>query len=65
MTETLDLDRRHTAKDFTALRAFVQRIPAATIARSYYDVDEDPHAATPAQIERYLRTMLRKHALQL
>jgi len=58
MTEALDLDRRYTSKDFTALRAFVQRIPAATIARTYYDVDEDPHAATPTQMERYLRTML-------
>src|ERR1700731_2186537 len=58
MAETLDLSRGYTAKDFTALRAFVQRIPAATIAHSYYDVDEDPHAATPTQMERYLRGML-------
>jgi len=40
------------------LRAFVQRIPAAAIARSYYDLDEDPRAATLAKRARYLRTLL-------
>ncbi|CAL8480877.1 phage integrase family protein [Caballeronia sp. S22] len=56
--EKLTLERGYTAKDFTALRAYVQRIAPAIIARSYYDPDEDPHAATPAAMERYLNAML-------
>jgi hypothetical protein len=36
----------------------VQRIPPAVIARTYYDTDEDAHAATPGTMERYLNTML-------
>ena len=39
--------RTYTRADFTALRAFVQQIPPATIARLYYDPDVAPHAATP------------------
>src|SRR5580698_4256139 len=58
MSEPLTLSRQYTAKDFTALRAFVQRIAPATIARMYFDPDEDPHAATPSGMERYLREML-------
>jgi integrase len=50
--------RTYTRTDFTALRAFVQRIDAATIARRYYDPDTTPHAATPETLARYLRTML-------
>ncbi|WP_238218446.1 site-specific integrase [Caballeronia novacaledonica] len=50
--------RGFTTKDFTALRAYVQRIPPAIIARTYYDPDEDPHAATPSAMERYLNAML-------
>jgi integrase len=50
--------RGFTTKDFTALRAYVQRIAPAIIARTYYDSDEDPHAATPAAMERYLNAML-------
>ncbi|BAO92829.1 phage integrase family protein [Caballeronia cordobensis] len=56
--EQLTLERGYTAKDFTALRAWVQRIPPAVIARTYYDPDEDPHAATPGAMERHLTTML-------
>jgi integrase len=40
------------------LRAFVQRIDVATIARRYFDPDTTPHAATPETLARYLRTML-------
>ncbi|MCX5544687.1 site-specific integrase [Paraburkholderia sp. CNPSo 3076] len=58
MTEKLHLQRQFSSKDFAALRAFVQRLPPATIARTYYDSDEDPHAATPGAMERYLRDML-------
>ncbi|WP_250510313.1 site-specific integrase [Caballeronia sp. GACF4] len=56
--ETLTLERRYTTKDFTALRAYVQRIAPAVIARTYYDPDEDAHAATPGAMERHLTTML-------
>ncbi|WP_248324880.1 site-specific integrase [Caballeronia sp. Sq4a] len=58
LTESLTLERRYTGKDFTALRAYVQRIPPAVIARTYYDPDDDPHAATPGAMERHLTTML-------
>jgi hypothetical protein len=34
---TVPPPRTYTRTDFTALRAFVQRLPAATIARLYYD----------------------------
>ncbi|WP_231928057.1 phage integrase family protein [Caballeronia cordobensis] len=50
--------RGFTTKDFTALRGYVQRIAPAIIARTYYDPDEDPHAATPGAMERYLNAML-------
>jgi hypothetical protein len=30
----------------------VQRIAPAVIARTYYDPDEDAHAATPGAMER-------------
>ena len=52
--EKLTLERRYTTKDFTALRAYVQRIAPAVIARTYYDPDDDPHAATPGAMERHL-----------
>lgn len=58
LTESLALERRYTTKDFTALRAYVQRIAPAVIARTYYDPDEDAHAATPGAMERYLSAML-------
>jgi hypothetical protein len=56
--EELIVERRYTTKDFTAPRAFVQRIPPAVIARTYYDPDEDVHAATPGAMERHLTAML-------
>jgi integrase len=56
--ETLTIQRGYTTKDFTALRAYVQRIPPAVIARTYYDPDEDAHAATPGAMERHLTKML-------
>ncbi|WP_310390593.1 phage integrase family protein [Caballeronia sp. LP006] len=52
------IERGFTTKDFTALRAFVQRIAPAIIARTYYDPDEDAHATTPAAMERHLNAML-------
>ncbi|MDR5777721.1 MULTISPECIES: site-specific integrase [unclassified Caballeronia] len=54
---TLPTPRTYTRTDFTALRAFVQRVPAATIARLYYDVERSPHAASAETTERYLRQM--------
>ena len=54
---TLPPPRSYTRTDFTALRAFVQRLPAATIARLYYDPDHAPHAASADAMERFLRTM--------
>ncbi|MEA3091242.1 MAG: hypothetical protein QOJ04_2584, partial [Caballeronia sp.] len=54
----LPTPRTYTRTDFTALRAFVQRIDAATIARRYFDSDSTPHARTPETLDRYLRTML-------
>ncbi|WP_235366145.1 phage integrase family protein [Caballeronia zhejiangensis] len=56
--EKITLERGYTTKDFTALRAYVQRIPPAVIARTYYDPDADAHAATPGAMERHLTTML-------
>ena len=54
---TLPPPRTYTRTDFTALRAFVQRLPAATIARLYYDPERSPHAASADAMERFLRTM--------
>jgi hypothetical protein len=54
---TLTRPRQYTRTDFAALRAFVQRIAPATIARLYYDPDEHPQAASAAAMTQYLRTM--------
>jgi integrase len=54
----LPTPRTYTRTDFTALRAYVQRIDAATIARRYFDPDSTLHAKTPETMDRYLRTML-------
>jgi hypothetical protein len=56
--EKLTVERGYTAKDFTALRAYVERIAPAVIARTYYDPDADPHAASPGAMERHLARML-------
>jgi hypothetical protein len=48
----------YTAKDLAAVRAYVQRIAPAIIARTYYDQDEDAFASTPSAMERHLRGML-------
>jgi integrase len=56
--ERLTIERGYTTKDFTALRAYVQRIAPAVIARTYYDPDADPHASTPGAMERHLGKML-------
>lgn len=49
--------RSYTRTDFAALRAFVQRVPSATIARLYYDSESAPHAASTDALERHLRAM--------
>jgi hypothetical protein len=57
----LPAPRTYTRTDYTALRAFVQHIAPAVIARRYYDPDDrrvSPQAATPDAMERFLRTML-------
>ncbi|CAL8480929.1 phage integrase family protein [Caballeronia sp. S22] len=54
---TLPPPRTYTRTDFTALRAFVQRLPVATIARLYYDPERSPHAASADAMERFLGTM--------
>ncbi|AMM18762.1 integrase (plasmid) [Burkholderia sp. PAMC 28687] len=57
----LPAPRTYTRTDYTALRAFVQHIAPAVIARRYYDPDDravSPQAATPNAMERFLRTML-------
>jgi integrase len=49
--------RGYTRVDFTALRAFVQRVPAAAIARLYFRPDENGEEPSPAWVEQYLRRM--------
>ncbi|MBK5125896.1 tyrosine-type recombinase/integrase [Burkholderia sp. R-69980] len=59
-TLTVPPPRTYTRTDFAALRAFVQRIEPAAIARRYYDADDPelaPHAATPEAMARYLGAM--------
>jgi integrase len=59
-TLTVPPPRAYTRTDFAALRAFVQRIEPAAIARRYYDADDPdqaPHAATPEAMARYLGAM--------
>jgi hypothetical protein len=58
MSEVLTLSYGYTAKDLAAMRAYVQRLARAIIARSYHDPDEDQFAATPSAMERHLRAML-------
>jgi len=58
MSETLISSVSFTTKDLAAVRAFVQRISAAVIARTYYDPEEDRFAATPAAMEQHLRGVL-------
>ncbi len=47
----------YTRNHFAALRAFVQRVPAAMIARLYFSEDEHGHEATSGCVESYLRHM--------
>jgi hypothetical protein len=47
MSEVLTLSYGYTAKDLSAVRAYVQRVALAIITRTYYDSDEDSFAATP------------------
>src|SRR5476651_22336 len=58
MSEVLTLSYGYTAKDLAAVRAYVQRVSPAVIARTYFDPDQDSCAATPSAMERHLRTML-------
>ncbi|ASL48911.1 Tyrosine recombinase XerC (plasmid) [Burkholderia sp. AD24] len=55
--QAVDQRRQYARNDFTALRAFVQRVPAATIARLYFFEDENGDPPTAAGVERYLRAM--------
>ncbi|MBB5510643.1 site-specific integrase [Paraburkholderia atlantica] len=55
--QTVSRQRAYTRNDFAALRAFVQRVPAATIARVYFSEDEDGNEPTPGWVESYLRRM--------
>jgi site-specific recombinase XerD len=54
---TLPPVRTYTRTDFAALRAFVQRVPPASIAKRYYDVDDVPQAAEPETMRAYLTAM--------
>lgn len=56
MPETLTTPRQYTRTDFTALRAFVQRVAPATIGRLYFSND-DGTPWTAAHVERHLREM--------
>ncbi|MDR6412245.1 UNVERIFIED_ORG: integrase [Burkholderia sp. 1595] len=59
-TLTVAPPRTYTRTDFAALRAFVQHIEPAAIARRYYDADDPqqaPYAATPEAMARYLVAM--------
>jgi Phage integrase protein len=58
MSEVLTLSYGYTAKDLAAVRAYVQRVAPATIARTYYDPGEDAFASTPSAMDRHLRIML-------
>ncbi|CAE6865813.1 hypothetical protein R69746_08714 [Paraburkholderia aspalathi] len=51
---TLPPPRSYTRTDFAALRAFVQRVPSATIARLYFDPETAPHAASKRRRARAL-----------
>ncbi|WP_311767237.1 IS1096 element passenger TnpR family protein [Burkholderia stagnalis] len=47
----------YTRTDFAALRARIQGIPAATIARRFYDVEDSAVPAEADSVERHLATM--------
>ncbi len=49
----LALDNSYATRDFAVLRAHVQRIPPTVIACTYYDPNQDAHAATPGAIDRH------------
>ncbi|MGF6915858.1 phage integrase family protein [Paraburkholderia sp. 40] len=53
----ITLTRAYSRTDFTALRAFVQRVPPATIARLYFSEDRDGNAPTAGWVSTYLRQM--------
>ena len=55
--QTISRAQTYTRNDFTALRAFVQRVAAATIARLYFSEDETGELTTAAGVERHLRAM--------
>jgi hypothetical protein len=49
--------RTYTRAEFAALRAWVQRVPLAMIARLYFDTDTSPWAGEHDALERHLRQM--------
>ncbi|MFM0617473.1 phage integrase family protein [Paraburkholderia nemoris] len=55
--QAVDQRRQYARNDFTALRAFVQRVSVSTIARLYFSEDENGEPPTAAGVERYLRGM--------
>ncbi|ONC30060.1 integrase [Burkholderia pseudomallei] len=57
VTQVITRGRGYTRVDFTALRAFVQRVPATAIARLYFPPDENGDDLSPAWVEQYLRRM--------
>ncbi|WP_454875408.1 phage integrase family protein [Paraburkholderia xenovorans] len=56
-SQTVNHARSYSRNDFAAMRAFVQRVPAATIARLYFTEDEDGNAPTAGWVDAYLRRM--------
>lgn len=62
MTQHADIIRqaqRYTRADFTALRAWLQKVPAETVLRLYYDADdvETRWASDPARLVAWLEDM--------
>ncbi|EIF32185.1 site-specific recombinase XerD [Burkholderia sp. Ch1-1] len=49
--------RTYSRTEFAALRARVQGVPVAKIARLYFDSDTTAYIDEPEQLERFLRTM--------
>ncbi|PCE30228.1 phage integrase family protein [Burkholderia ubonensis] len=55
--QTVAHQRTYTRKEFTALRAYVQHVAAATIGRLYLGEDESGVPLTAAAVERRMRDM--------
>lgn len=55
--QTVAHQRTYTRNEFTALRAYVQHVAAATIGRLYLGEDESGDPLTAAAVERRMRDM--------